>query len=80
MSGREMSGISQTFFELRFSLENEGKDGKNLNSQTLPESPRRPSPRHPRPPDSRPMKCRPLSQRPTFAEYTISEDDLACIL
>ena len=36
--------FSQTFFELRFSLENEGKDGKNLNSQTWPGTPRRPSP------------------------------------
>ena len=40
--------FSQTFFELRFSLGNEGKDGKNLNSQTWPGTPRRPSPRHPR--------------------------------
>ena len=41
--------FSQTFFELRFSLGNEGKDGKNLNSQTWPGTPRRPSSRHPRP-------------------------------
>ena len=40
---------SQTFFELRFSLGNAGKDGKNLNSQTWPGTPRRPSSRHPRP-------------------------------
>ena len=39
--------FSQTFFELRFSLGNEGKDGKNLNSQTWPGTPRRPSSRHP---------------------------------
>ena len=38
--------FSQTFLKLRFSLGNEGKDGKNLNSQTWPGSPRRPSPRH----------------------------------
>ena len=44
--------FTQTFFELRLSLGNEGKDGKNLNSQTWPGSPRRPSPRHPRPPDN----------------------------
>ena len=43
--------FSQTFFELQFSLGNEGKKGKNLSSQTWPGSPRRPSPRHPRPPD-----------------------------
>ena len=43
--------FSQIFFELRFSLGNEGKDGKNLNSQTWPGSPRRPSPRHPQPPE-----------------------------
>ena len=41
--------FSQTFFELQFSLGDEGKDGKNLNSQTWPGTPRRPSPRHPRP-------------------------------
>ena len=32
--------FSQTFFELRFSLGNEGQDGKNLNSQTWPGTPR----------------------------------------
>ena len=56
MSGRRRSGTSRPFprhvFELRFSLANEGKDGKNLSSQTWPRSPRRPSPRHPRPPDT----------------------------
>ena len=50
MSGRRMSGM-------RFSLGNEGKDGKNLNSQTWPGSPRRPSPRHLRPPDSEFFGC-----------------------
>ena len=45
----EFQVFSQTFFELRFSLGNEGKDGKNLNSQTWPGTPRRPSSRHPRP-------------------------------
>ena len=40
--------------ELRFSLGNEGKDGKNLNSQTWPGTPRRPAPRHPRPPEGGP--------------------------
>ena len=44
--------FSQTFLELRFSLGNEGKDGKNLNSQTWPGTPRRPPPRHPRPPEN----------------------------
>ena len=39
--------FSQTFFELRFSLGNEGRDSKILNSQTWLGSPRRPSPRHP---------------------------------
>ena len=43
--------FSQTFLELRFSLENKGKDSKNRNSQTWPGTPRRPSPRHPRPSD-----------------------------
>ena len=47
----EFQAFSQTFLELRFSLGNEGKDRKNLNSQTWPGTPRRPSPRHPRPPD-----------------------------
>ena len=36
----EFQVFSQTFFELRFSLGNEGKDVENLNSQTW---------RHPRP-------------------------------
>ena len=53
MSGRRMSGnlqaFSQTFLEVQFSLGNEGKDGRNLSSQTWPGSPRRPSSRHPRP-------------------------------
>ena len=47
----DFQAFSQTFLELRFSLGNEGKDGKNLNSQTWPGTPRRPSFRHPRPPD-----------------------------
>ena len=47
----DFQAFSQTFLEVRFSLGNEGKDGKNLNSQTWPGTPRRPSPRHPRPPD-----------------------------
>ena len=34
---------------MQFSLGNEGKDGRNLSSQTWLGSPRRPSPRHPRP-------------------------------
>ena len=42
--------------ELRFSLGNEGKDGKNLNSQTWPGTPRRPAPRHPRPPNHGPRQ------------------------
>ena len=41
----------QTSLEVRFSQGNEGGNGKNVSSQTWPESPRRPSPRHPRPPD-----------------------------
>ena len=49
MSGRRMSGVLPDIFELRFSLGKEGEDGKNLNSQTWPGTPRRPSPRHPRP-------------------------------
>ena len=44
----ELQVCSQTFIELRFSLGNEGKDGKNLDSQTWPGSPR-----HPRPPERR---------------------------
>ena len=48
----DFQALSQTFSRLRFSLEIEGKDGKNLNSQTWPGTPRRPSPRHPRPPES----------------------------
>ena len=47
----DFHAFSQTFLELRFSLENEGKDRKNLNSQTWPGTPRRPSHRHPRPPE-----------------------------
>ena len=45
----DFQAFSQSFFELRVSLGNEGEDGKSLNSQTWPGSPRRPSPRHPRP-------------------------------
>ena len=48
----DFQAFSQTFLELRFSLGNEGNDGKNLNSQTWPGTPRRPSPRHLRPPNS----------------------------
>ena len=47
----DFQAFSQTLLELRFSFGNEGKDGKNLNSQTWPETPKLPSPRHPRPPD-----------------------------
>ena len=32
----DFQAFSQTFLELRLSLGNEGKDGKNLNSQTWP--------------------------------------------
>ena len=39
------------FLNCDFPLVNEGKDGKNLNSQTWPGTPRRPSSRHPRPPE-----------------------------
>ena len=52
----DFQAFSQTSLELRFSLGNEGKDGKNLNSQTWPGTPRRPSPRHPRPPELL-LKC-----------------------
>ena len=45
--------LSQTLLELRFSLRDKGKNGKNLSSQTWPGSPRRPSPRHPRPADTK---------------------------
>ena len=48
----DFQAFSQTSLELRFALGYEGKDGKNLNSQTWPGTPRRPSPRHPRPPDT----------------------------
>ena len=41
----DFQAFSQTFLELRSCLGNEGKDGKNLNSQTWPGTPR-----HPRPP------------------------------
>ena len=47
----DFQAFSQTFFELRYSPGNEGKDGKNLSSQTWPGTPRRPSPRHLRPPE-----------------------------
>ena len=46
-----LPGVFPEIFELWFSPGNEGKDGKNLSSQTWSGSPRRPSPRHPRPPD-----------------------------
>ena len=49
----DFQAFSQIIFEVWFSPGNEGKDGKNLTSQTCPGSPRRPSPRHPRPPDWR---------------------------
>ena len=42
----DFQSFSQTFLELRLSLGDEGKDSKNLNSQTWPGTPRRPSPRH----------------------------------
>ena len=42
----DFQAFSKTLLELRFSLGNEGKDGKNLNSQTWLGTPRRPSPRH----------------------------------
>ena len=45
----DFQAFSQTFLELRSSLGNEGKDGKNLNSQTWPGTPKHPSSRHPRP-------------------------------
>ena len=48
----DFQAFSQTSLELRFSLGNEGKDRKNLNSQTWPGTPRRPSSRHPRPSNS----------------------------
>ena len=32
----EFQAFSQTFLQLRFSLGNQGKDSKNLNSQTWP--------------------------------------------
>ena len=46
---------SQTFFELRFSLEHGWEEGKTLRSQTWPGNPhpRRPSSRHPRPAEHR---------------------------
>ena len=47
----DFRAFSQTSLEQQFFLRNEGKDRKNLNSQTLLGTPRRPSPRHPRPPD-----------------------------
>ena len=47
----DLQAFSQTFLELRFSLGDEGKDGKNLNSQTWPGTRRCPSPRHLRPPE-----------------------------
>ena len=58
MSGRRIQVFSQTFFEPRSSLEYERKEGKNLNSQTWPGTPRRPSPRHPRPPDQVSIICK----------------------
>ena len=45
----DFQAFSQTFFELRFSLGNEGKASKNPSSQTWPGSPRRRPPRDPRP-------------------------------
>ena len=35
----DIQSLSQAFLELRFFLENEGKDGKNLSFQTWPGSP-----------------------------------------
>ena len=49
----DFQAFSRTFLELRFSLGDEGKDGKNLNSQTWPGTPRPPSSRHPRPLEER---------------------------
>ena len=47
-----LPGVFPDIFWIANKLGNEGKDGKNLNSQTWPGSPRRPSPRHPQPPDT----------------------------
>ena len=47
----DFQAFSQTVFELRFPLGNEGKEGKNLSSQTWPGSSRHSAPRHLRPPD-----------------------------
>ena len=44
-----LPGVLPDIFRTAISLGNEGKDSKNLNSQTWPGTPRRPSPRHPRP-------------------------------
>ena len=70
--------LSQTFFELRFSLGNEGKDGKNLSSQTWPGSPRRPSPRDPRPPDARNIDS--LHCAVEFLLKSLLKGQLACQL
>ena len=64
----DFQAFSQTSLELRFPLGNEGKDGKNPNSQTWPGTPRHPSSRHPRPPDPifrcPPLRCPPLRVGP----------------
>ena len=59
----DFEAFSQIFLELRFSLEYEGKDGENLNSQTWPGTPRRPSSRHPQLPDSCAFMTRKRSQK-----------------
>ena len=57
---KDVWGAFPDIFRTAISLGNEGKDGKNLSSQTWPGSPRRPSPRHPRPPDTKVLKMRKL--------------------
>ena len=44
-----LPGVLPDIFRIAIFLGNEGKDGKNRNSQTWPGTPRRPSSRHPRP-------------------------------
>ena len=62
----DFQAFSQTFLELRFSLGNDGKGGRNLNSQTWPGTPRRPSPRHPQPPEWKigMLMCHPVTSQP----------------
>ena len=77
---RLLLGKKWTFFELRFSLVGEGKEGKNLSSQTWPGNSRRPSPRHLRPPDKNPPKISKYHKKNAFTPTSSKNSPNFCLL